>query len=61
MQPVGVETCLPPVTPFFIFFFYFGVIINFLWLVVPCLMLVEVVRSDVREKEALEAGKSKGE
>ena len=39
----------------------FGVIINFLWLVVPCLMLVEVVRSDVREKEALEGGKAKGD
>jgi hypothetical protein len=53
MQPVGVKTCLPPVTPFFVFFFYFGVIINWLWVVVPVFMLVKVVQSDIAEKAAL--------
>ena len=53
MQPVGVKSCLPPLTPFFVFFFYFGVIINWLWVVVPVFMLVKVVQSDVAEKAAL--------
>ena len=53
MQPIGENTCLPPVTPFFVFFFYFGVIVNWLWVVVPVWMLVKVVQSDVAEKAEL--------
>jgi len=59
MQPMGVKTCTPPVTPFFIFFFYFGVIINFLWFVVPAFMFYNVVRSDVAEKQSLASAKKK--
>ena len=53
MQPINVKTCLPPLEPFYFFFFYFGVIINWLWVVVPVFALVKVVQSDVAEKEML--------
>merc|ERR1711920_1190842 len=54
MQPIGVHTCTPPFTPFFIFFFYFGVLVNFVWAVVPAFCFVRVVLSDVAEKRTLE-------
>jgi len=60
MQPIGVHTCTPPLTPFFIFFFYFGVLINFLWAVVPAYMFVNVVRSEIAEKSG-SGGKSSGQ
>ena len=53
MQPINVKTCLPPFEPFYFFFYYFGVVINWLWVVVPMIALYFVVKSDVEEKEML--------
>jgi len=53
MQPINVKTCLPPLEPFYFFFYYFGVVINWLWVVVPVIALYFVVKSDVEEKEML--------
>jgi len=58
MQPIGVHTCLPPLTPFFIFFFYFGVLVNFLWAVVPAFMFVRCVFGEIAEKTAIANGKA---
>lgn len=52
MQPVGVPTCTPPLTPFYFFFVYFGVAINWIWLAVPIGMLAARVRADMRAKAA---------
>jgi hypothetical protein len=59
MQPMGVGTCSPPFTPFFIFFFYFGVLINFLWAVVPAYMFYNVICSEIIEKNEL-SGQTNG-
>ena len=47
MQPMGVADCAPPLTPFYFFFVYFGVVINWIWLVVPVAMLVAKVRRGI--------------
>ena len=47
MQPIGVADCAPPLTPFYFFFVYFGVVINWIWLVVPVAMLVAKVRRGI--------------
>ena len=47
MQPMGVEDCAPPLTPFYFFFVYFGVVINWIWLVVPVAMLAAKVRRGI--------------
>lgn len=39
MQPMNERTCSPELTPFYFFFVYFGVIINWIWFVVPVVML----------------------
>jgi hypothetical protein len=45
MQPFGVNDCLPPLTPFYFFFVYFGVVINWIWFLAPlCMLYVNVVR-----------------
>ena len=48
MQPIGKAECLPPLTPFYFFYVYFGVVINWIWFGVPVAMLVARVRSDFR-------------
>ena len=48
MQPFGEPTCMPPLTPFYFFFVYFGVIINWIWFVVPVGMLIKAVCNDVK-------------
>ena len=50
MQPMGSPDCTPPLTPFYFFFVYFGVIINWIWAVVPIWMLYQKVRGDFGEK-----------
>ena len=47
MQPMGVHECFPPLTPFYFFFVYFGVVINWIWFCVPIAMLVVNVRRDL--------------
>ena len=46
MQPMGVRECLPPLTPFYFFYVYFGVVINWIWFLVPLAMLVTNVKRD---------------
>ena len=46
MQPIGVAECFPPLTPFYLFFVYFGVVINWIWFVVPVAMLYVGVTRD---------------
>ena len=51
MQPFGVRDCAPPLTPFYAFFVYFGVVINLIWVVVPVCMLYARVQADFKPKE----------
>lgn len=53
MHPMGVSECIPPLTPFNLFFVYFGVVINWIWFFVPSYMLFVLARDDckVEEKE----------
>ena len=37
---------MPPPTPFYFFFVYFGVVINWIWFAVPVAMLAKTVRDD---------------
>ena len=46
MQPIGVPSCSPPLTPFYGFYVYFGLGINVIWLCVPMGMLYVNVRRD---------------
>ena len=46
MQPFGEPGCMPPLTPFYFFFVYFGVVINWIWFAVPVAMLAKTVRDD---------------
>ena len=46
MQPFGEPGCSPPYTPFYFFFVYYGVIINWVWFMVPIVMLWYNVRED---------------
>ena len=46
MQPMGVRECLPPLTPFYFFYVYFGVVINWIWFLVPLGMLAVNVKRD---------------
>ena len=49
-QPHGEADCFPKVTPFTFFFVYFGVLINWIWLIVPVVMLAIRVARDVKAK-----------
>ena len=51
MQPFAEHTCLPPLTPFYAFFVYFGVTINIIWFVVPLRMLWNNVKTDLDVKK----------
>lgn len=46
MQPMGVRECFPPLTPFYFFYVYFGVVINWIWFLVPIGMLATNVMRD---------------
>ena len=46
MQPIGERNCFPPLTPFYFFYVYFGVTINFIWFLVPLSMLFVHIRRD---------------
>jgi hypothetical protein len=48
MQPFGIRDCAPPLTPFYGFFVYFGVVINLIWIVVPIGMLYSRVQADLK-------------
>jgi|EP00945_MAST-04E_sp_MAST-4E-sp1_P005269 hypothetical protein len=50
MHPMGVAECHPPFTPFNLFFVYFGVLINWIWAIVPGYMLFNRVRAECKEK-----------
>ena len=50
MQPFGVADCTPPLTPFYFFYVYFGVVINWIWFGVPLAMLIVNVRRDLKRK-----------
>ena len=52
MQPFNEPGCTPPLTPFYFFFVYFGVIINWIWFVVPVAMLASAVRRDFAQAAA---------
>ena len=47
-QPHGLPGCWPPLTPFYFFFVYFGVLINWIWLGVPVGMILVHVARDLR-------------
>ena len=49
-QPIGVKDCFPERTPFYLFFTYFGVAINLIWLLVPLLIIVGRIRRDFKGK-----------
>ena len=49
MQPIGVAECAPPLTPFYFFFVYFGVVINWIWFLVPVSMLCVLVSRDFKK------------
>ena len=51
MQPMGVAECYPPLTPFYFFYVYFGVAINWIWFGVPLGMLVVNVRRDFGKRK----------
>ena len=48
MHPMGVSDCMPPMTPFNLFFVYFGVLINWIWLFVPAYMLYVLASEDCK-------------
>ena len=48
MHPMGVNDCMPPMTPFNLFFVYFGVLINWIWLFVPAYMLYVLASEDCK-------------
>jgi hypothetical protein len=52
MQPMGVRDCFPPLTPFYFFYVYFGVVINWIWAVVPICMLATLVKRDFAHEKA---------
>ena len=47
-QPIGVHDCFPELTPFYFFYTYFGVTINFIWFLVPLYMIVNRIRKDFK-------------
>jgi hypothetical protein len=47
-QPIGVHDCFPELTPFYFFYTYFGVTINFIWFLVPLYMIVDRIRKDFK-------------
>ena len=55
MQPMGVKSCTPEVTPFYFFFVYFGVIINWIWFVVPIVMLYYRTMDDFAAADSAKA------
>jgi hypothetical protein len=46
MHPMGEPGCTPPFTPFYFFFVYFGVLINWIWALVPGYMLWRIVQAE---------------
>ena len=54
-QPIGKSDCSPPLTPFYFFYYYFGVMANFVWTVIPFYLLIKVVQSEVAEKKSLKS------
>ena len=53
MHPMGEPGCMPPFTPFNLFFVYFGVLINWIWFFVPTYMLYVLAVEDCQaDKEA---------
>merc|ERR1712232_249275 len=47
MPPMGVPDCLPPFTPFYIFFVWFGVLVNWVWFFVPVFWILTLVKRDI--------------
>ena len=46
MRPLSDACCLGGSHRFYFFFVYFGVVINWIWFLVPIGMLVQTVRED---------------
>jgi len=51
LVPIGVKTCFPGFSLYEIFYFWFGVLVNGVWVVVPAFMMYTAIISDVKEKE----------
>mmetsp|Transcript_6953 Transcript_6953/g.8428 ORF Transcript_6953/g.8428 Transcript_6953/m.8428 type:complete len:258 (+) Transcript_6953:107-880(+) len=51
MAPIGEETCLPDLTPFTFFYFYFGVGANLVWILVPLYIGFTAVLQSVSVKK----------
>ena len=44
MQPFDDKTCTPDATMFTLFYFWFGVMVNFVWVIVPAMMLKDIIQ-----------------
>lgn len=51
LVPIGVKTCFPGFSLYEIFYFWFGVIVNGVWVVIPAYMMYTAIVSDIKEKE----------
>jgi len=51
MVPIGVPTCFPGLTLYELFYFWFGVLVNGVWVVIPAYMMYTAILSDMKEKE----------
>jgi len=45
MVPHGVKNCMPGFSLFELFYFWFGVGVNVVWVIVPAVMIVNIWRS----------------
>jgi len=59
LVPIGVAGCFPGFSLFEIFYFWFGVLVNGVWVVVPAILMYTAIKSDVEEKK-LSSGKTNG-
>jgi hypothetical protein len=52
MVPHNVHTCVPDASSYYnLFYFYFGVLVNFVWVIIPAYMIWEAICSSAAEKE----------
>jgi hypothetical protein len=49
LVPFGKPGCLPDLSLYTAFYFYFGVTLNFVWVLIPTLMIAGIVRSSAAE------------